>query len=198
MGSLSPASSDTPKRLLHFQPVLATRSRNGRFSTTRSLGDSKPAQCPLPTVGIFIDPAHGCCSVIVRWVCLPIKNDKTHCPSKNYKIPKPLLTNEPIPNSFLLTLRPPPLLSLSPHPHPRESPIHFTRRFHSQPISTVFTPTFVTMDTYVEFTSLLSEPEGRQIPSNDIFDTPSGGHFDIPVNAEMDGSGLSCSLCIIC
>jgi len=51
------------------------------------------------------------------------------------------------------------------------------------------------MDTYFDFASFVNEPEGFQIPSYELSDAPSS---DIPVDAERAGSGLSCSMCIVC
>ena len=53
------------------------------------------------------------------------------------------------------------------------------------------------MDTYFEFASLLNEPEGLQTSSGDLFVT-SSEPFDIPVDTEKAGGGLSCTYCVIC
>ena len=56
------------------------------------------------------------------------------------------------------------------------------------------------MDTYVEFSFLLNEPEGQCAPSNELFgdNAPSTDLFDILVDAEASGQPLSAAYCIIC
>jgi len=105
---------------------------------------------------------------------------------------------EPIPLLLAFAPRPPLPLSLLPSRplpayHPSASPANLILYPHS-----LHSSTLIAMDTYTDFVSLLSDPEGLQTSPNELFDAPSSECFDIPVDAERPGGGLSCSLCIIC
>ena len=53
------------------------------------------------------------------------------------------------------------------------------------------------MDSFLDFTFLLPKNEGLKVPSTEPLDIPPGPSFDIPVDTERQGGGLSHAMCII-
>lgn len=53
------------------------------------------------------------------------------------------------------------------------------------------------MDSFLDFTFLLPDNGGPYVPPNEPFSVSSSEPFDVPVDAEQQGGGLTYSMCLI-
>ena len=53
------------------------------------------------------------------------------------------------------------------------------------------------MDSFLDFTFLLPENEGLKGSLHESLNGPLGESFDLPVDAEQQGGGLSYAMCVI-